>query len=82
MAASPMPLISASLAGGAAITSANEPNLAMQLLGERLDVALRDGAEQHELQQLVVADGLRAGLRGSARAIARDGRDSEASVGS
>jgi hypothetical protein len=33
-----------------------------QLLGQRLDVALRDGAEQHQLEQFVVADRVRAGL--------------------
>jgi hypothetical protein len=33
-----------------------------EVLGERFDVALRDGAEQHELQQFIVAYGLRAGL--------------------
>jgi hypothetical protein len=29
-----------------------------QRLGERLDVAARDGAEQHQLQQLVFGDGV------------------------
>ena len=33
-----------------------------QVLGQRLDVALRDGAEQHQFEQFVVADGLGAGL--------------------
>ena len=55
MAASPMPLTSASRAGGAATTSAKEPNLRDQFLGERFDVALRNGAEQHQLEQFVVA---------------------------
>ena len=62
MAASPMPLISARRAGGAEITSAKEPNFAMQLLGQWLDVALRDGAEQHQLQHFIVADRLGTGL--------------------
>ena len=62
MAASPSPLISASRAAGAAITSANEPKRRDQLLGERLDVALRDGAEQQQFEQFVVGDGVRAGI--------------------
>ena len=33
-----------------------------QLLGQRFDVALRDGAEQHQFEQLVVAHRLGAGL--------------------
>jgi hypothetical protein len=33
-----------------------------QLLGERLDVALRDGAKQHQLEQLIVGDGIGAGI--------------------
>ena len=34
-----------------------------QRLGERLDVAPRDGAKQHQLDQLVIGDGLGAGLQ-------------------
>ena len=33
-----------------------------QLLGQRLDVALRDGAEQHQFEQFIVADRVAAGL--------------------
>ena len=33
-----------------------------QLLGQRLDVALRDGAERHQFEQLVVAHRLGAGF--------------------
>jgi hypothetical protein len=33
-----------------------------QLLRQRLDVALRDGAEQHQFEQFVIADGLGASL--------------------
>ena len=33
-----------------------------EVFGQRFDVALRDGAEQHELQQFVIADRLGPGL--------------------
>ena len=33
-----------------------------QVLGQRFDVPLRDGTEQHQLKQFVVADRLGAGL--------------------
>ncbi len=52
--------------------------MAISVLGERLDVALRDGAEQDELEQLVVADRLAAGREKALRAGARDGRDNAA----
>ena len=41
-----------------------------QLLGERFDIALWDGAEQDELQQFVVWDGIGAGI---AAALERSG---------
>ena len=49
-----------------------------QVLGERLHVALRNGAKQDQLDQFVVADARRARPAGSARAAAGDGRDSAA----
>ena len=44
------------------MTSANEPNVAISDLGERLDVAPRQRAKQNELEQLVVGQRLRPGL--------------------
>src|SRR5665647_2233336 len=54
IAASPMPLLSASRAGGAATTSAKEPNLAISSLASGL--MSRCGMAQHQLQELIVAD--------------------------
>ena len=62
MAASPMPLTSASRAGDAEIASGERTELRDQVLGQWFDVALRDGAEQHQFEQFVVADRLGAGL--------------------
>src|SRR5262249_831134 len=62
IASSPRPEISASRAGGAEITSANEPNFSSSFLGDRLDVAARQRPEQHELQKLVFGKTLRTGL--------------------
>jgi hypothetical protein len=61
MTASPMPLVTASRAAGAEITSGNGPNLAMSSLAS-LHVTLRNGAEQHQFQQLMVVHRFGAGL--------------------
>jgi hypothetical protein len=60
MTASPMPLVTASRAAGAEITSGNGSG--DEFLGERLHVTLRNGAEQHQFQQLIVVHRFGAGL--------------------
>ena len=62
MAASPRPLTSASRAVRRCHHFGEGAEFGDQLLGQRFDVALRDGAEQHQFEQLVVAYRLAAGL--------------------
>ena len=62
MAASPRPLISRKPCLGSADDFGERAECLDQLLGERLDVALRNGAEQHQFQQLVIGEGIGPGL--------------------
>ena len=61
-AASPRPSTFFSRSIGAEITSAKEPNASIRVLRQRLDVAARDRAEQHQLEQFVVGERLRASV--------------------
>ncbi len=56
MTASPAPSTSASRAGGAETTSAKEPNFSIRTFCERLHVAPRQRAEEHELQEFIIGE--------------------------
>src|SRR4051794_25656903 len=60
---SPTPSISISRAGGGGERLGEGAEAADQLLRDRLHVAARDRAEQHDLQELVIRQGVAAGLR-------------------
>ena len=71
IAPSAMPSTSASRAGGAASDFGERAESRDQLLGERLDVAARNGAEQHQFDHFVVGERLGAGLRNRWRSRSR-----------
>ena len=68
---SPIPSTSMRRAGGGGEHLGEGAEAAQQLLGDRLDVAARDRAEQHELQQLVIGQRVAADLgEAGAQAVA------------